>query len=513
MKTQTILLLAVGLSLCSSAAVGQKTTQLHGCNPNGNLFNLAPLVNASLHGQANESVALLAGRGGNGADLVVGAALDYRQLVEFDGFPNDVYYVQRDNSSCAADFDGGLPAIGQFLSLTGYPQVVADPAHDAFFIADIRFQTSPDVSAVGIVKSTAANLLNATNCPNGTQTNPATCWNIGGVANQVPLNTFLFNPSIAVDQRTQGTGAGDVYVTTTQSDHNTNAQPQISLTACTNSTLNCGSSVIISGADPAAQYSSVQVRPDGGITVSYTNIVGSGTTTVYDIKFVNCTPQGAPKAPSCSAPILVTAEMNPGVIVPGDEWNSTDAAFPRHVNRLESDGKTVTTFLIYDQCATTLYSPPQVELDCPKTQVAMTVTQDGGKMWSPVQTISKNPGQQFLGTLALDASTGTVNIAYYSSQMDPLKLRTQVFLAQIPLGQTTVGTITQITTLLYDGPTGFLTFQGDHLACCDYIGVAAAGTGQAGQSRAYIHFTGAVAGSFNGQDFPIYTNTLTRFDY
>jgi hypothetical protein len=185
------------------------------------------------------------------------------------------------------------------------------------------------------------------------------------------------------------------------------------------------------------------------------------------------------------------------------------------VDRLEADHKTVTTFYIYDQCAVATYTAREVPQTCSKTQVAMTYSTDGGSTWSPIVPISpKTPGQQFLGNIALDESTGTVNIAYYSSQNDPLKLRTQIFLAQVPPGQTTVGAINQVTRQLYDGPTGFLQFdQGDPAACCDYIGVAAAGNGKSGQSHVYIHYTGSVSGTFNGQKFPIYTNMLTKFDY
>ena len=487
-----------------------------GCNPNGHQFDLEGLVNAPLFGQADESVALLLGRGRDGADLVVGAGLDGRPL-DFVGYPNPVYYVERDNTNCTANFEGGVPGItdgilGTFVPLQGYPQVVADPAHDAFFLAAV-FASDTNL-AVGVIKSTAANLLNTTNCPNGTQTNPAFCWTVGSVNNIVPENTFVSNPTLAVDQRTNGTGAGDVYNTASWGQGVDRAQ--IILAACTNSELDCSTSVIVSGSDTQAVLPSVQVRADGGITISYANLVIKGFEySEYEMKFVNCKPQGAPNPPTCSAPVLVTNEKHPGVVTPGDELNSTDLAFPRHVDRLEANGKSVTTFYIYDQCAVATYTAREVPQTCSKTQVAMTYSADGGNTWSPVVPVSPGtPGQQFLGNIALDVSTGTVNIAYYSSQNDPLKLRTQIFLAQVLSGQTTVSAINQITSTLYDGPTGFVQFdEGDPASCCDYIGVAAAGTGKSGQSHAYILFTGSTDGTFNGQKFPIYTNMLTKFEY
>jgi hypothetical protein len=509
----TICALLLGLQSLAGAQETKKPSP--SCNPNGATFNFAPLVNASLHGQANESIGFMLGRGGNGNDLVVGAALDYR----FNAlFPGEAYYVERDETNCAPDFEGAPPAIGEFGAFTGYPHVVADLARDAFFIADTRL--SSDGQGVGIIKSTAANLLNAANCPNGTQSGTALCWNTGGVANIVPLNSTLFSPSISVDQRTQGAGAGDVYVTVSQQQPGT-GNYQISLTACTNATIICSSSVIVSGADLSALWSDVQVRPDGGITISYANRLLSGRDiSENQVRFVNCTPQGAPNPPKCSAPIAVVNEMHPGVVAAGDRLSSGDAAYPQHVNRLEGDGKTITTFLIYDQCAVQTYDNDHTTFIqvCPKTQVVMAFSTNSGNTWSPLAVVSpKTPGQQFLSAIALDQSTGTVNIAYYSSQNDKLKTRTQVYLAQVPGGQTAVSTINQVTATLYDGPTGFSglsTYNGDTISCnCDYIGVAAAGTGQKGQSRVYIHFTGGTDGSFNGQAFPIYTNMLTRFDY
>jgi hypothetical protein len=513
MKSCTVVfaLLMLTVTLCLPGFADVLPNADSGCGPNGHTFNFAPLVNASLFGQANESVALLEGRGDHGNDLVMGAGEDYRPL-DFPLVPNPFYYAERSNGDCVADFEGALPSIvvsllGTFAPL-GYSQVVADHVNNAFFLGAMYFSDSN--WSTGVIKTTAANLLNTTNCPNGTQNNPATCWQVGSITNIVPENSSTANPSIAVDQRTHGTGASDVYAVTTWVQENAN---QIILSACTNSELDCSTPIVISGGDNNANYPWVQVRSDGGITISYANvIIQDFKIAAYEMKFVNCTPQGAPGAPTCSAPVLVTDEKHPGAATPGDALSTTDVAFPRHVDRLESDGKTVTTFYIYDQCAVALDTQEITQI-CPKTQIAMTSSTDGGKSWSPVDPISTSPGQQFLGAIALDESTETVNIAYYSSQNDKLKLRTQVFLAQIPQGQSTVGKITPVTKTPYDGPTGFQLFNGDPRACCDYIGVAAAGTGTSGQSHAYIHFTGRTNGSFNGQAFPIYTNTMTRFEY
>lgn len=491
----TLLILAGMLSL--PAFAGARPATGLGCGPNGNQFDLEPLVNAPLDGQSWESVGFIPGRGGNGADLLVGAALDVRVLnpiLFYDGFPYPAYYVQRDNSNCTTDFEGGAPVVTPGDGPIGAPHVTADPAHDAFFMT-FPVLESDDSFAITILKSTSANLLNGTNCPNGTQgISDLTCWPFGVDANALPFNDGYGVPQIAVDQRTQGSGAGDVYVAVqmrTFTDPGT--LYQLALMACTNSTLNCSTNVVVSGHDKFPDDPGVQVRPDGGITISYSSSTFSLATreTKEEIKFVNCKPQGAPKPPTCSAPTLVTEATLVGI------------AYPWHVDRLESDGKTVTNFLIYDGCAVAAYHSRALGTLCSKQQVVIGSSTDGGNTWSSFQPISPDTtGQQFLGNLALDASTGTVNVAYFSTQNDPLQFRTQLFLAQIPPGQTTVGSINQITSTLFDGPASY------------YYGIAAAGTGTKGQSHVYIHYVGTTNnGSYNGQAFPVYSNTLTQFDY
>ena len=490
-----LLLLAIGISLWPSSAAGE--TKASGCTPNGNRFDLEALTDAAFYGQYNEAVAVIPNRGGNGTDLVVGGALDERflnPLIEYDGFYSPSYYVQRDNSNCAADFEGGMPILGQFVPV-GPPTPAADAAHDAFFIATTSI--GGENFAVGIVKSTVANLLNASTCPNGTQESSALCWPLGGIAN-VTASTVQ-NPSIAVDQRTSGTGAGDVYIAATTYIYG-EVSTQITLSACTNSKLSCSSTVVASGSDSAPQYPTVQVRPDGGITIAYGN--GAASYGPVQFKFVNCTPNGAPNPPTCGTPTLVITEPNPALGRPGD-IQAFFEQYPYHVDRLEANGKTVTSFLIYDQCAV-----PQIgDYFCPKAQVVLTYSTDGGNTWSPLQVVGSAVGQQFLSNMALDASTGTVNIAYFSSQNDKLMYHTQLFLAQVPPGQTVAGAPHQITQTPYDGPFGYDEGATD-------LSLAAGGTGQTGQSVVYFQFTGSTAkGMYNGQAFRIYHNVLTKYQY
>jgi hypothetical protein len=409
----------------------------------------------------------------------------------------------------------------------GAPVVAADSVRNTFFAADLRLGQNND-TAVGVLRTTAANLLSTTACPSGTQTNSATCWPIGNAVNDVPLNFILFDPQVSVDPRATGagTGAGDVYLVGTVQDNN-NFPPTrtIFLAACTNAQLSCSSSAVPSGSDNVADFPWVQVRSDGTITVTYVNTktFSSGGFFPFDIKFVTCTPNGAPKAPTCGTPNLVTTENNamtgtaPGdlLLTNGDRpFLPGDRTFPKHANRLESDGKTVTTFIVYDRCEVPTIGSTLIGANfCSKTDVAITSSTDG-LHWSPVRSATSSPAQQFFGTVATDASTETVNIAYFSTQNDPLQQHMQLFLAQIPRGSTTVGTPHLLTSGFADAQSqspivvSFDETYGDHL------GLAAEGTGTAGQSHAYVGFTwNSVQGSYVGTSNPDINNHLTLFQY
>jgi hypothetical protein len=511
------ILLAFNLSANAQAA--------QPCAPNGNTFNRQAAKNAV--GQFNETVAVLLGAGSSGGDLVFGTALDARSLPPLGFLPGqdaDAFYVQRSNSNCAADLEGELPVIqsntGDVYSIFGNPIVVADPAHGAFFVADLRYSGE---FAVGVMKATPATLLNTTQCPSGTESGPAFCFvSVAQLVNVVSSSIDLLSPSIAVDQRTTGTGAGDIYIVAVN-DNTDTAATSIFISACANTLASCSNAVKVSGSDKRTGNPWVQVRPDGGITVSYVESEANTPTTAVDIRFVNCQPGGSPNAPTCTAPVPVIRETQPAGI-PGEvqltpqyvnpiDLQAVDPTYPKHVDRLESDGTTVTTFLVYDRCDTAGITGDEIFFPlCPKTDVVMVSTTDGGATWSPIQKVSDAAGQQFFGNVALDGSTGTVNIAYYSTENDGLKTSMQIFLAQVAAGESAPGVPQQITSSPYDGPLG--GFNGNEELPGSYLGVAAAGTGQPGHSHVYIHFSGSVTpGSYNGVAFPVTNNILTSFQY
>ncbi len=484
-----------------------------GCTgPNGSRYNLEPRPNAVV--QAARSVAFLPGRAGPGLDLVVATAEDERGL----GGSNDDFYVQRSNANCMPDLEGGEPEISNAFDLFapfGTPTVIADPARDAFFIVDLRFGVSTDDNGVGIVRASAANLLSSTACPGGTETGgSAACWTLGTVTNVTELNTTLDSPHIAVDPRTSGTGAGDVYVVVAQRIGE-GLNTSVFLTACTNAQLACGKSIEISGADAEADFPFVQVRPDGGITVSYRNTTFPGVNP-EEIRFVNCTPNGAPATPTCSAPVLVTTENDPVFATLLGDVPMLDQLYPRHAHRLESDGTTVTTFLVYDRCDVTVTQQTGLGSPfCPKADVAITSSSDGGATWSPIANVTTSAGQQFFGTVATDVSTETVSIAYYSTENDLFKQRPQVFLAQVSPGSTTVGAPQLLTSGVGDlQATSPISALDQPPGFSDRLGLAAGGTGTTGQSHAYVGFTwNSVFGIYGGVPSVDVNNHLTLFAY
>ena len=513
MRTRNLFLclsvFAGALCLPASSNAQAPTTACTG--PNGSRFNLEPRANAVI--QAAQSVAFLPNAGESGNDLIVATATDMRSIAG----SSDEFYVQRSNANCSADLEGSLPFISNIIDQFapfGTPMAIADPARDAFFIVDLRFGLGTDDSGVGVVRANASGLLNSTLCPSGTQTNgSAGCFNSAAVFNIASLNSFQFNPHIAVDPRTTGTGAGDLYAVVTEADPNNTLHTSIFLTACTNA-LNCGNSIKISGTDLEGDFAWVQVRPDGIITITYRNTAFPGVNP-EDIKFITCTPNGAPKAPTCKAPVLITTENTPIFASFAGDVPMQDQLYPRHANRLESDGVSVTTFLVYDRCEVSVINFGFATDFCPKTDVVMTSSADGGNTWAPITKVSNGKGQQFFGQPAIDASTETLNIAYYSTENDPLQQRAQVFLAQVQPGTTAVGKAQLLTSALADAaaesPVQVLFAP---VAFGNRIGLAAVGTGTSGQSRAYVGFTwNSVFGSYGGVAMPDMNNHLAQFQY
>src|SRR5258708_7385527 len=151
------------------------------CNgSSGVRFNLEPRANAVP--QQSATADFILNGVGAGEDLIVQAANDYRGNIttaNWDGSLSGYYVHSAATADCSVQFEGGLPAVNfQGNNPTfgvGDAALVADPVRGAFFMADVRFG-SP--AGIALFRASASNLLNATNCPNGThlQTQAASCW-------------------------------------------------------------------------------------------------------------------------------------------------------------------------------------------------------------------------------------------------------------------------------------------------------------------------------------------------
>jgi len=488
----------------------------------GAQFNLEPRANAVPQNEATAD--FLPNRTGAGNDLIVQTANDWRgNLVSDSHWDQSVsgYYVHRSSTAdCSTQFEGGLPRFtfqGNIEMGIGSTVVVADPARDAFFVADTRFANT---GGVGLFRVSASALLNPTTCPNGThsQAQAKSCWMGTPPVLLFPAPSFDSvgdQPEIAVDERAThaGTGAGDVYVVLTAFDFKAQTN-SIFLAACTNA-LNCGTGkgAAIGGSDTTAGRPYVRVRPDGRITISYVNSNSDGS---LDIRFVTCTPSGAPKEPVCAAPVPVqhvAQPIVPNFTVLADMMNINLIAFtfPKHANRAEPGGK-FTNFVAYDDCKNPFVQGNPPFTVCLNAEVVMTTSNDNGKSWSTPVSVDTATGHHFYPAITTDPTTGIVNIAYYSTEGDRFNHEVRVFRNQINPGGTSMGTRQAVTKILdpIDGDPDSL----GALLTDAYMGAVARGTTVSGKSRLYISFDStAVMGTYEGRSVPELNNSIIQVSF
>ncbi len=455
-------------------------------------FNLEPRVNAVL--QVTPTADFIVNGAGTGADLIVQTATDARGNLPpggpWDGSLSGYYVHTSSTADCSVQFEGGLPAFNNTIGL-GTTSVVADSARGAVFAADNRF-----VYGGAIFRAATADLLNPAKCPHGTHTEAQaeSCWMQTPPVQIDPTYQSLIYPVLAVDERSSGTGAGDVYIVG-------EAQAMFVM-ACTNSLSRCSSMENIGNSD-GQFYAFVQTRPDGLITISYMQDAQGVTETV---NFVTCTPAGAPKPPVCGTPVTV-ATVN--TLYLNDPTNIAPIGFSytQHANRLESDGS-FTSFLVYDACTNVWTAPPPPSdplTYCVNTRVYMTFSTDNGQTWSKPVSVDNKEGFHTFPTVTNDASTGTVSIVHLSTEGDYFEHEERVVLNQILPGSTALGSPKPVTSftsntnfanLLAGGPDAFM-------------GAIARGTGIAGHSHLYLSFNSiAVNGIYNHEPVPEMNNTI-----
>jgi len=470
-------------------------------SPNGAGFNREPRTNALPQGSG--AVDFLPNRLGAGDDLIVEVGNDSRpRLASGDG-----YYVHRSSTAdCSVQFEGGLPDFtfqGNEVEGFGGTTVAADPARDAFFTADARLGQT---GGVGLFRASVSTLLDTKACPNGTHSaaKSTSCWTVTPPVLLFPVPGAFSGGffSIAVDERptSAGTGAGDVYVVTAIAD---NTQNNVSLVACTNM-LNCGPAIVISAGEDAEGSSYVRVRPDGVITVNYVGV--NDTSFSSTIKFVTCTPAGAPNPPVCTAPTVV--QTLTGAAPNPLDSNLQPFLIPKHAIRAEAGGK-FTNFLVYDNCQNS-FAPPDSNAECLNAEVLLTSSTDNGKTWSTPISVDTAAGNHLASNITTDPVTGFTQIAYYSSEGDPFQHQVRVFRNQINPGSTAPGTPQMVTQTLdpLDGTETTL------IPNISFLGAAARGTSPGVTSRLYVSFTSStVAGTYEGFSAPDLNNSITQVSF
>lgn len=496
--------------------------------------------------QNGTAVDFLPGAGLGGGDLVVGAANDMRLLTSGSGGAPDFrgvfgvtsqtgYYVHRnvsDTNACAADLEGGLgpvpdPVSGNFLVGVGYPAVAAYPPGQSFYLVDTRVgEGEGSDSAIGVFRTTAANLTNPNVCPDGTlsEAQSAQCWPTHALVDLgTTFTSFNSSPHLAIDERQLGsaTGAGDIYISGTQFgevsgvDHSS-----IFIVVCKNNLSACSKAVTISGTDNA-DLSHVAIRPDGGVTATYTVQTGGlmPTPVSVDIKYVTCRPVGAPTPVVCSPATLIVSEQQ---AIPFSAFNPQAPlesnrfvlhTFPKHAHRQDANG--IETYVVWDRCKVSTavaYANLTFVSKCVDADILMAASADNGKSWH-FAAVDTDDQDQFQPWITTDRATNTLLIAYYSSAVDTLfQHRARVVLREIPPGAATPdppGDATIVTSTPLE-PNGDPVLEGIFIG--HYLGVAARTS--ASGSHAYIHYTHtAIPGVYNGVPAPEQNNHLSRIDF
>jgi hypothetical protein len=497
------------LQRMAAQPVETKPAQAAGsCNASaGARFNLEPRANAVP--QIEPVADFILNGVGPGDDLIVQAANEWRGVFPINTWNDSVsgYYVHTSNTAdCSVQFEGGLPDIGQTFGF-GFGAVAADSVRGAFFMVDARYP-----AGIGLFRAAASALLNPSICPPGThlEAQAESCW---GQTTPVLIDGNGAQPgtgSVAVDERATGSGpgAGDVYVVWNDTFEY--------IMACTNSLAQCSSPLNFGGDQIYYPGSFVQVRADGAITISYRPEQSVGGS----ISFITCTPAGAPNPPVCQPSTTAATITNPiptAAFFPNqilqNITNNDMFTYPKHVDRQESNGA-FTTFLVYDDCKNA-YTPPIPPSPpptlCLSAEVNLTYSQDGGKTWSTPVSVNVADAHQFYPSIALDSSTGTVSIAWYSTQGDPFFHDIRVFAAQIPPGSTTLGAAHAVTSF-----STIDTFPDETLGVLNdfNMGVVAHGTGKPGESHLYFSFdSSAVDGTYHKEPLPELNNHIKETIY
>jgi hypothetical protein len=521
----------------------------------GALFNLEPAEGSPEIGmnvpQIASSLDYVPHAGISEADVVIATGDDFRGAMdqylnvgdpnfEFDQNPNawgytmSGYYVHRSGSGCSPSFEGALPRIAHPKTqdmLYGYsPTVSADASRGLLYAVDVRY--SAGINGLGLFATALSRINDPDSCPDGTHltdseganATAAKCWPRAALLNpelNIFPSTFSDKPYVRADQRSTGVGAGDVYISWTNFDL-FNGISYIEVLACParkfTSPGACSSPLVISGSDPATQYSQIAIRPDGVFSVTYINVNFVNTDTppyerqVFEIKHVYCMPNGAPNPPTCFPPTLLVTEEQPMPFPEGgpvsDPMDFPPATFPVHDYRMNAN--TAEEFVAWSRCNVDPYYAvgvlPFQYCFQPQIVVSWSVTDSSGKPlgWSTPIVVDRSRKRHLMPALQTDQSRGSIEVVYLNSEEDYFNERYQVFRAEIPAGSyqpIVVGALTSVPIEPNADP--FLhPFIGENLGFAASMG------------RAYASFTGqAYTGVFGDRRVPGANNLTVAFSY
>lgn len=460
--------------------------------------------------QDEEAVDFIPNAGISGSDVIVEGHNDYRGF--FGALNNSVTGItvhvadSTGSPDCTPSFEMGVPQVlsplgdGQVLLGAGDPIVRANPTNGNIYAGGLQFGFSD--TAVGVFKTTAAALSSPCQ-PLGTtnEGDSTACLPVNRMVNtQNEFSSFTFNdkPDMAVDERPSGTGAGDVYVTDTLFNIFTGTS-EIGLEVCNASLSACSPYNIVSdtsenGGVPSDQFSNIKVRPDGGISVTYVNAVISLTPSFAFvqtdfIKYISCTPNGAPAFPTCNAAQLVATEDTPLTFFGnlGSNLFRVDT-YPTHDSRNDSRG--AETYIVWSHCNQHQTETLAFLGECANADLmysfANTTGNPAAPSWTGPLTFDASAGDQYMPWVRTDTARGTVNVDYYTGVDDPqFRHQYKITLAQIPPGKDSPS-LNSVPAMLSVDPSGDFNFQ--NLFIGDYVGLAARAVA-GGASRAYLAYT------------------------
>ena len=252
-------------------------------------------------------------------------------------------------------------------------------------------------------------------------------------------NTLEDKDTMALDMNPSSAFFGDVYIAW---DHFYGDGTSALFAARCTSNLACtmisgDTAPVISGSDRFAGYSTVVVAPDGSVKLAWCNF---GTNTSFGP--VACKVRSSPAGGTSFGPIHpITSFMGGGTDLPADlviQGFATEQFRASSIITIATDtsGQPGNLYFAVALCVSGTYdviqglpgAPTDNPGNCGKSAVFFSRSTDGGASWSAAGQISQS-AVVIQPTVAVDSSTGTVVVAYYSSQFDPFNHRLDVVAA------------------------------------------------------------------------------------